>query len=418
MANIPLQNSVFAEPLNQQKQNYTPALISLAVLYFMMGLITCLNDTLVPFFKSGFSLTYAQSSLVQFYFFLTYGIMSIPAGKIVEKIGYKNGMVMGFSVAAFGALLFLPASILNQYVLFLAALFIIAIGIVLLQVAANPYVTLLGPARTASSRLTLIQGVGSIGTTAAPLLGSYFILSRIKESPASSEAVSYPYLGIACLLLLIAFIVYRLKLPRIKAGASSIETPDDENVKSVFSFRNLNFGVWAIFAYVGAEVSIGTFLTNYIADTLLIDVHQANNFVAFYWGSMLIGRLVGSLVLRSVKPPVVLSVCAVLSVLLIVISISTSGYIAVYSMIAVGLCNSIMFATIFSLSVSGLGKYTTRASGLLSTSIVGGAIISLLMGLIKDNSTWPIAFIIPALCYLYILFYGINGYKSKLSISS
>ena len=188
MANIPMQKTVFAEPLTTQIENYTPALISLAVLYFMMGLITCLNDTLVPFFKNGFSLTYAQSSLVQFYFFLTYGVMSIPAGKIVERIGYKNGMVMGFSVSAFGALLFFPASILHQYGLFLAALFIVAIGIVLLQVAANPYVTILGPARTASSRLTLIQGVGSIGTTVAPLLGSYFILSRLKESHASSEA--------------------------------------------------------------------------------------------------------------------------------------------------------------------------------------------------------------------------------------
>ena len=187
MANIPVQQSVLAQdPLNGQKQNYTPALISLAVLYFMMGLITCLNDTLVPFFKSGFNLTFAQSSLVQFYFFLTYGVMSIPAGKIVEKVGYKNGMVMGFSIAAIGALLFFPASILHQYILFLAALFIIAIGIVLLQVAANPYITTLGPARTASSRFTLIQGVGSIGTTAAPLLGSYFILSHLKESDRKS----------------------------------------------------------------------------------------------------------------------------------------------------------------------------------------------------------------------------------------
>jgi FHS family L-fucose permease-like MFS transporter len=176
----------------------------------------------------------------------------------------------------------------------------------------------------------------------------------------------------------------------------------------------LNLGVWAIFAYVGAEVSIGTFLTNYVADTLKIEVHQANNFVAFYWGGMLIGRLIGSLVLKYLKPPVVLSACAGLSVLLIFISVNTSRSIAVWSMIAVGLCNSIMFATIFSLSVRGLRKYTTRASGLLSTSIVGGAIISFLMGLIRDNYTWPVAFTVPALCYLYIIFYGMKGYKSKL----
>jgi FHS family L-fucose permease-like MFS transporter len=249
-------------------------------------------------------------------------------------------------------------------------------------------------------------------------LGSYFILNRLKESHASSEAVRYPYLGIACLLVLIAGIVYRLKLPQIKAEAGSAVMPSDEKVKTVFSFRNLNFGVWAIFAYVGAEVSIGTFLTNYIADTLKIEVHQANSFVAFYWGSMLIGRLLGSLVLQAVRPPVVLRTCAALSILFIVISINSSGYLAVWSMIAVGLCNSIMFATIFSLSVTGLGKFTTRASGLLSTAIVGGAVISFSVGLIKDHYTWYMAFILPAICYLYILFFGINGHKSKFSLLS
>ena len=418
MANLLIQKPALLEDPAIQNQNYKPALISLAILYFMMGLITCLNDTLVPFFKKGFSLTFAESSLVQFYFFLTYGVMSIPAGKVVEKVGYKKGMVMGFAIAAFGAMLFFPASILHQYVLFLAALFIIAIGIVLLQVAANPYITILGPARTASSRLTLIQGIGSIGTTAAPLLGSYFILSHLSESHASSEAVAYPYLGIACILIIIAFIVYRLNLPNIKVGIDSIDVSPKESSKSVFSFRNLNFGVWGIFVYVGAEVTIGTFLTNYIADILKIEVHQANNFVAFYWGGMLIGRFLGAFVLKSLKPPVVLAVSAALSILLIIISINSSGYIAVWSMISVGLFNSIMFATIFSLSVNGLGKYTTRASGLLSTSIFGGAIISFLTGLVKDNYTWHIAFMIPVLCYLYIIFYGINGYKSKYNISS
>jgi FHS family L-fucose permease-like MFS transporter len=411
-----LQKPVIASAVDHQQQNYTPALVSLAVLYFMMGLITCLNDTLVPFFKNGFRLTYAQSSLVQFYFFLTYGIMSIPVGKIVERIGYKKGMVMGFSIAAVGALLFFPASILHQYGLFLAALFIIAIGIVLLQVAANPYVTILGPARTASSRLTLIQGVGSIGTTVAPLLGSYFILSRLKESNASSEAVRYPYLGIAFLLLVIAFVLSRLKLPQVQPESGAHSLTEDQAIKSVFSFRNLNFGVWAIFVYVGAEVSIGSFLTNYISDTLKTDVSTANSFVAFYWGSMLIGRLAGAILLRSLKPPVVLSACAALSVILILISVNTTGYTAVWTMIAVGLCNSIMFATIFSLSVQGLGKYTTKASGLLSTAIVGGAVISFLTGLMKDHASWTLTFLLPALCYAYIFFYGISGYRSKYNL--
>lgn len=417
MAIISLQEMVVEKPLNHEKQNYTPALISLGVLYFMMGLITCLNDTLVPFFKSGFTLSYAESSLVQFYFFLTYGVMSIPAGKIVEKIGYKNGMVLGFSIAAFGALLFFPASIFHQYALFLAALFILAIGIVLLQVAANPYVTILGPARTASSRLTLVQGVGSIGTTVAPILGSYFILSKLGESQASSEAVRYPYLGIAGMLILIAFVVYRLKLPKFKMGANTKTVTDSQEAKSIFSFRNLNFGIVAIFMYVGAEVSIGTFLTNYISDTLTIDVKDANTFVAFYWGSMVIGRLFGAYLLKVIKPSYVLSSCAAMAIILIGLSITSTGQLAVWSMIMVGLFNSVMFAIIFSLSVNGLGSYTTRASGFLSTAIVGGAIISFSQGFIKDNFTWQIAFLIPLVCYLYILYFGVSGHKSKFSIS-
>jgi FHS family L-fucose permease-like MFS transporter len=410
MANIPLKNVKVSDSGNQ---NHTPALITLGVLYFMMGFITCLNDTLVPFFKKGFTLSYSESSLVQFYFFLTYGIASIPAGKVVDKVGYKNGMVLGFGIAALGALLFFPASVMHQYTLFLAALFIVAIGIVILQVAANPYVTVLGPAKTASSRLTLIQGVGSVGTTIAPLFGAYFILAPLQNA-SSSDAVKYPYLGIAALLVLIALIVSRLSLPVIQAAEE--ETTERSTEKgSAFSFRNLNFGVIAIFVYVGAEVSVGTFLTNYIADLLRITESEANNFVAFYWGSMLVGRLAGSVLLKSVKPSLVLTICAVMAVVLIGVSVSTTGYVAVWSMIAVGLCNSIMFAIIFSLSVNGLGKHTTQASGLLSTAIAGGAIVSYCQGLLIDNSTWTVAFMLPLACYLYIVFYGLNGYKSKFS---
>lgn len=393
------------------KQSYMPALISLAVLYFMMGFITCLNDTLVPFFKKGFTLSYSQSSLVQFYFFLTYGVMSIPAGKIVSRTGYKKGMVLGFAIAAVGGLLFYPASVYHQYVLFLAALFVIAIGIVLLQVAANPYITALGPASTASARLTLIQGIGSVGTTVAPLFGAHFILSRLKESGASSEAVRYPYLGIAALLLLIAFAVSRLSLPVISTKGS--EQLSGKETGSIFSFRNLRFGIIGIFVYVGAEVSIGTFLTNYIVDLLGISESAANNYVAFYWGGMLVGRLIGAGLLRILQPAMVLSVCAVMAVLMILVSISTTGMVAVWTMIAVGLCNAVMFATIFSLSVQGVGKHTTSASGLLSTAICGGAIISYAQGLLKDHATWQIAFLIPVVCYLYILFYGLSGYKAK-----
>lgn len=431
MAIIPSKELILPSIQVEEESNpsYTPALMSLGVLYFMMGFITCLNDTLVPFFKKGFTLTYAESSLVQFYFFLTYGIMSVPAGKIVERTGYKKGMVWGFSIAAAGALLFLPASVFHQYGLFLGALFTIAIGIVLLQVAANPYVTILGPSRTASSRLTLVQSAGSIGTTLAPLFGAGFILSHLHESRASSEAVKIPYLGIALLLLLVAFVVSRLKLPAIpsshppvtKAPANPI--PDGEpggaplipspKKRRIFSFRNLSFGVPALFAYVGAEVAVGTFLTNYISDILQIPEKNANRYVAFYWGGMLAGRLLGSVLLRFLKPSYVLSCCAVSALTLIAVSIVSTGPVAVWSMVAVGLCNAIMFATIFSLAINGVGEYTMQASGLLSTAIMGGAIIPFIQGVIKDHYNWEWAFIMPALCYLYILFYAVNGYRSR-----
>ncbi|MBV8254174.1 MAG: sugar MFS transporter [Chitinophaga sp.] len=403
-----ISNSLQDQPVADTRQSYTPALISLAVLYFMMGFITCLNDTLVPFFKKGFTLTYSQSSLVQFYFFLTYGVMSIPAGRIVMQTGYKKGMVLGFGIAAIGGLLFYPASVFHEYALFLAALFVVAIGIVLLQVAANPYITVLGPSRTASARLALIQGIGSLGTTAAPLFGAHFILSKLEDSSTSSEAVRYPYLGIAVLLMLIAFIVSRLSLPVIPVSAG-----EKENSRGLFSYRQLNFGIIGIFMYVGAEVAVGTFLTNYIVDLLHIPEKEANNYVALYWGCMLVGRLLGAGLLRMLRPGMLLSVCAVAAAALILISINSTGMLAVRCMIAVGLCNAIMFATIFSLAVNGVGKHTTAASGLLSTAICGGAIISYLQGFVKDHYDWHTAFMIPLICYLYILFYGLNGHKPK-----
>ncbi|MGV3601256.1 MAG: sugar MFS transporter [Dyadobacter fermentans] len=388
-------------------QNYRPALVTLAILYFMMGFITCMNDTLVPFFKDSFELTYAQSALVQFYFFLTYGIMSIPAGVLVSKFGFKKGMVAGFAVAAFGATLFFPASLWHEYYLFLAALFVLAIGIVLLQVAANPYITLLGPAKTASSRFNLIQAVGSLGTTVAPVFGSMYILSNAGELAGSSEPVRLPYLGLAALLVVIALVVSRLKLPVPVVQAAS------DGGKPLFGFRNLRFGVVALFCYVGAEVAVGSFLANYIVDVSSTSLNEAGTMVALYWGSMFVGRFIGAAILKTVKASTVLCVAAAAAILLIIISISSIGAVAVWTMIAVGLFNSIMFATIFSLSVAGLESYATRASGWLSTAIVGGSVISFGQGWLIDHYNWQIAFMLPLLCYVFILFFGLNGYRTK-----
>lgn len=391
------------------------ALTVLAVLYFMLGFITCLNDTLVPFFKKSFTLTYAESSLVQFYFFLTYGLCSIPAGKIIERLGYQKGMIIGFLFSATGALLFLPAAGFHQYYLFLSALFIVAIGIVFMQVAANPYIIVLGPPKTASSRLNLIQSVGSIGTIVAPVFGAAVILPRL-DITMSSEAVIYPYVGIAAILVLISLIVWSLRMPKINHESETVTGKDDGNQKrNVFAFRNLNLGAIGIFFYVGIEVAIASFLTNYIADILQIKEDKANQYVAYYWGGMLIGRLIGVMMLKKIKPSILLVSNSLIAIALVLLSINSSGNLAVWSLIAVGLCNSVMFAIIFSLSVSGLGKYTTQASGILSTAISGGGIIVLLQGVIIDKSSWATAFLIPVVCYLYIIFYGLSGYKSKYS---
>lgn len=390
------------------------ALIILGILYFMMGFITCLNDTLVPLFKSGFDLSYAESSLVQFYFFLTYAIMSIPAGNIVERIGYKNGMVYGFILAAFGAFLFLPASLIHQYSLFLAALFILAIGIVLLQVSANPYITLLGSSETASSRLTLIQGIGSVGTTVAPLFGASFILNEVSNTNSNSESLAPVYLGIAVLLFLLGGMIYLIKMPKFSTQSNE----DNLSSNAILGFRNLKFGIIAIFMYVGAEVTIGTFLTNYISSTIQISESEANFYVSFYWGGMLLGRFIGSIFLNIFKASNVLFVTTVVAILLIFISIFTDESISIWSLIAVGLCNSVMFAIIFSLSVKGLGNATTRASGLLSSAIVGGAIIPYVVGLLIDHVSWNWSFLLIILCYSYLLFYSLNGYKNSTKFSN
>lgn len=399
------------EPVQQTSaisgQSLKLALLVLAVLYFMLGFITVLNDTLVPFFKHGFNLNYSQSSLVQFYFYLTYGLISIPLGKLVDRIGYKKGMVFGFLVAAIGACLFFPAAIYHKYYLFLAALFVIAIGIVGLQVSANPYITALGPAKSAASRLTLIQGIGSLGTTLAPLFGAHFILSKISPDESSSSALIQPYLIIASGLALIGIIIYFMKLPDVRGSVSAHQETEKTSLLSLIqNHPNLKFGILAIFMYVGAEVAIGTYLTNYIADRLAISESQANYYLSFYWGGMLVGRFVGSQFLKKYKSNLILKLVSLGAVLFIILSLITSGNLSIWLMILVGVCNSIMFATIFSLSVFGLGNQTGSGSGLLSTAIVGGAAITYLQGTLKDAFHWEIAFILPVLCYVIIWAYA------------
>ncbi|MFD1872357.1 sugar MFS transporter [Hymenobacter bucti] len=396
---------------------YTSALSAVTTLFFLWGFITCLNDILIPYLKAIFQLSFAQANLINLCFFGAYFLMSIPAGKLVARVGYKRGMLLGFVVAAIGAFLFYPAAAQRAYGLFLGALFVLASGITLLQVAANPYVAILGPPESASARLTLTQAFNSLGTTLAPILGSALILSNLPKldtavSAATIDvrAVQLPYLVIGGVLLLISLLLSRVHLPIIEyAAADEVASPTEH--RGAWSYRHLALGVVGIFAYVGAEVAIGSHIVSYVAlpSVMGLDPSAAGNKVAFYWGAAMVGRFAGAYLLNKFNPAKLLAINAVGAVALILISISTTGPLAMWSLLAVGLMNSLMYPTIFTLALVGLGRLTEEGSGLLCTAIVGGALVPMLFGTIADHSSLRLALLLPIVCYAYIMWYGLRG---------
>lgn len=380
----------------------------LTILFFMFGFITCLNDILVPYLKGVFTLGYTQAALIQLCFFGAYGLTSIPASSFIERHGYQRGIILGFVLTALGCLMFLPAVEFHSYNIFLFGFFVLATGIVFLQVAANPLAALSGPAETASSRLTMTQAFNSLGTFLAPFFGSYLILSNM-EASSGAEGVKLPYLGIAVLLVLMAFLMLRVSFPQAEKSESTGSWAT--------SLRNptLLGGMLGIFLYVGAEVTIGTFLVNFITDSVQMTEAQAANYVAFYWGSAMVGRFLGIFTLKMYRPGNVLAVHSVLSIVLIGIAVKTSGFLSVYALILVGLCNSIMFPTIFTLGMKDADS-PARASGLLATSIIGGAIIPLFTGQLADFAGLRVAMLLPGVCYLYIAFMGIKFRGARMKI--
>jgi len=413
--------------------NYTVPLVILTSLFFMWGFITCLNDILIPHLKSLFSLNYTQAMLIQFCFFTAYFIVSLPSGMIVEKIGYRKGIVIGLVTIGIGCLIFLPAALYTSYAIFLAGFFILASGITLLQVAANPYVTILGKPETASSRLNLTQAFNSLGTTVAPIFGSYLILSAAVKTAeeiskmngevlsaykqAQANSVIAPYVGIAVTLFIMAVIFAVIKLPEIEAQSSEDQTSADGVKRSAWTYSHLVLGAIGIFVYVGGEVSIGSFLVNYLGQPDIAGLPEsiAGKYVSFYWGGAMVGRFIGSAVQAYIKPGKVLGFNAFMAAALVIISMLTFGKIAMWTILLVGLFNSIMFPTIFSLAISGLGKSTGQGSGILCMAIVGGAIIPLIQGAIADKIGIHHSFILPVLCYAYIAFYGFIGHIPKKS---
>jgi FHS family L-fucose permease-like MFS transporter len=402
--------------------SHTTAFAVVTTLFFMWGFVTVLNDVLVPHLKSIFDLNYAKVMLIQFAFFSAYFLFSIPSAKLIDWIGYKRTMVVGVLVMAVGCLLFIPAASAPSYALFLGALMILAGGITALQVAANPYVAVLGAPETASSRLNLSQAFNSLGTAIAPYLGGRLILSAVPKKMEAvrqmstdtlqayriheASSVKLPYLFIGLLLVGISIMIALFRLPPLPeaeghGGAS----------KKLWKYRHLILGAVGIFVYVGAEVSIGSFLINYFSQPNIGNITEqaAARYVSFYWTGAMFGRFIGSAILQKVRTGTVLGIAAIAASLLVCTSMLTLGQVAMWSIILVGFFNSVMFPSIFTLGIAKLGPLTGDGSGLLIMAIVGGAIIPVVQGALADRIGIHHAFILPALCYLYILYYALKG---------
>jgi glucose/galactose transporter len=421
MASIPTPTSAATD--DASAQNQTVPLAILTTLFFMWGFITVLNDVLIPHLKALFDLNYFQAMAVQLCFFGAYGVVSYPAGTIIRKIGYQKGVVLGLLVAGLGCLMFYPAGSLRVYGLFLAALFVLASGITILQVAANPYVTRLGKPEKSSLRLTLTQAFNSLGTTIGPIFGALLIFSAATvdtsilsgdaldaHRQSEAEAVQLPYLMLAAALILLASVFAFLKKLPVIIDAQQ----DPQHIgKTAWQFKHLVLGAVGIFVYVGAEVAIGSLLVNFLGEPQIAGLSErsAGSMISYYWGAAMIGRFVGVALMLRFRPQLLLTIAAIAATILLLVASLGSGSIAMWSVLAIGLFNAIMFPVIFSLAVAKLGPATSQGSGILCVAIVGGAIIPPLQGLLADNIGLQLSFLLPIVCYLYIAFYGIKGYK-------
>jgi FHS family L-fucose permease-like MFS transporter len=403
---------------------YRAALAMVTTLFFFWGFVTVLNDILVPHLKAIFDLNYTKVMFIQFAFFSAYFIFSIPSAKVIDTIGYKRTMVSGLVTMGVGAFLFIPAASAPSYPLFLGALMVLAAGITALQVAANAYVSVLGPPETASSRLNLAQAFNSFGTTIGPYLGGLFILNANALSQDSlkklsvealqayriheASSVKLPYTVIGFALIAFAVLIGLFKLPPIPEAQKSGQQGSGP---SIWRYTHLVLGMVGIFVYVGAEVSIGSFLINYLSQPEIGNMSEvvAARYVAYYWGGAMIGRFVGSALLQKIKTGTLLGIFGLAAALLVCTTMLTSGMVAMWSVILVGLFNSIMFPSIFTLGIAKLGPLTGDGSGLLIMAIVGGAILPVVQGWIADRIGIHHAFILPVICYLYIAYYAFRG---------
>lgn len=393
-------------------------------LFFIFGGITSLNDVIIPKLKELFTLSFFEASLVQFCFFIAYAVMGIPGARLVKRLGYMRGAVAGLLTMMAGCLLFIPASRTALFPMFLLAYFILATGVVVVQIVANPLISLLGPARTTHSRLTFAQAFNSLGTTIFPYVGAVLILGSLANvtadqlsgaelaayRTAESQAIVNGYLGLATALALVAGVVWLFR-DRLK-GERHERTSLAEGL-ALLKRPRFGYGAACIFLYVGAEVAIGTFIVNYLmqADVLALPEQEAGKLISLYWGGALVGRFVGSGLLRLVSPGLLLASVAAGAITLLAVSASSTGALAGYSLLAVGLMNAIMFPTIFSLACEKLGPRAADGSGIINVAICGGAVIPVLYGALADATSLAFALALPAACYAIIAGFGIFARK-------
>lgn len=404
--------------------SYRSALTLLASLFFMWGFITVINNTLLPHLRSVFDLSYTQTTLIESVWFIAYFFASIPSAKLIERVGYQRAMVFGLALMAAGALMMVPAARLPSYGVTLFALFVIASGITLLQVAANPYVAVVGPPETASSRLNLVQAFNSAGATLAPLFGGYLILGRSTsgtavagstavltpaERLADAQSVVLPYLIVAGVLVVLAVVIARFPLPAMGAATQRSAKADRKGL-SLWSHRNLVLGIPAIFIYLIAEIGVANLFINFVSQPQIGNLthEQASHYLFILWGGMMVGRLVGSVIMRSVPAEHVLALASIGAFVVMLVATFTTGHVAMWALISVGLFHSIMFPTIFTLGIRGLGPLTEEGSGLLIMAIAGGALV-IVQGWLADRYGLQISFLLTAACELYILFYALWG---------
>ncbi len=412
-----------ASPLTEV--NYRPALTLLASLFFMWGFITVINGTLLPHLRSVFDLSYTQTTLIESVWFIAYFFASIPSAKLIERIGYQKSMVAGLGMMAVGALIMVPAARIPSYGITLFALFVIASGITLLQVAANPYVAVVGKPETASSRLNLVQAFNSAGATLAPLFGGYLILGRTTagtavagaaaltpaEKFADAQSVVLPYLIVAGVLAVLAVVIARYPLPAMGV-ANQRAAKVERQGQSLWVHRNLVFGIPAIFIYLIAEIGVGNLFINFVSQPEIGNLthEQASHYLLLLWGGMMIGRLIGAFAMQKMEAAHALAIASVGATVVMLVAASTTGHVAMWALISVGLFHSIMFPTIFTLGIRGLGPLTEEGSGLLIMAIAGGALV-VVQGWLADSYGLQASFLLTAACELYVLFYALWGSK-------